>query len=76
MKQADKIVDTSGLICPLPLLKAKEQLSQMQSGQVLEVICTDPSSVIDFKVFTEVSANKLLLSYQQQDKFFFLIEKC
>lgn len=76
MKQADKIVDTSGLICPLPLLKAKEQLSQMQSGQVLEVICTDPSSLIDFKVFTEVSANKLLLSYQQQDKFFFLIEKC
>lgn len=76
MKQADKIVDTSGLICPLPLLKAKQQLSQMQNGQVLEIICTDPSSIIDFKVFTEVSANKLLLSYQQQDKFFFLIEKC
>lgn len=75
MKQADKIIDISGLICPLPLLKAKEQLKQMQSGQVLEVICTDPSSVIDFKVFTEISANKLLASRQQQDKFFFLIEK-
>ncbi|MDF2866893.1 MAG: SirA family protein [Gammaproteobacteria bacterium] len=75
MKQADKVVDTSGLICPLPLLKAKEQLKQMQRGQVLEVICTDPSSIIDFKVFTEVSANKLLASHQQQDKYFFLIEK-
>lgn len=37
MKQADKIIDISGLICPLPLLKAKEQLKQMQSGQVLEI---------------------------------------
>lgn len=75
MKQADRILDTSGLICPLPLLKTKEQLKQMQPGEIIKVITTDPSSIVDFKVFTEVSPNKLLETVQQQDAYFFLIEK-
>jgi tRNA 2-thiouridine synthesizing protein A len=75
MKLADKTIDTTGLLCPMPLLKAKEQLKLMQVGQVLEVICTDPSSIIDFKVFTEVGSNKLLQSKQSNEKYYFLIEK-
>lgn len=75
MKQIDIILDTSGLICPLPLLKTKQKLAEIKTGQVLQVICTDPSSVIDFKVFAEVSPHKLLQTKQDEDKYYFLIEK-
>lgn len=75
MRQPDFTLDTSGLICPLPLLKAKQKLNELASGQIIQVISTDPSSVIDFKVFTEVTAHKLLEANQQIDKYYFLIEK-
>jgi TusA-related sulfurtransferase len=42
--QADKELDTSGLNCPLPILKAKKALAELNSGQLLKVIATDPSS--------------------------------
>ncbi|WP_291322203.1 sulfurtransferase TusA family protein [Desulfonatronospira sp.] len=41
---ADIILDTSGLSCPLPLLKTKKILDSLESGQILKVICTDPGS--------------------------------
>jgi len=75
MKQADEVLDTSGLVCPLPLLKTKQALGQLKPGQILKVISTDPSSVIDFKVFTEVTTHKLLQTEQQNTYYYFLIEK-
>ncbi|HEY1230655.1 MAG TPA: sulfurtransferase TusA family protein, partial [Ramlibacter sp.] len=46
--QVDREIDTRGLNCPLPILKAKKSLNDMQSGQLLRVIATDPGSVRDF----------------------------
>lgn len=56
----DKEVDTRGLSCPLPILKAKKALSEMQSGQVLKVIATDAGSVRDFIAFAKQTGNELL----------------
>jgi TusA-related sulfurtransferase len=56
----DKELDTRGLNCPLPILKAKKALSEMQSGQTLKVISTDPGSVRDFKAFAKQTGNELL----------------
>ena len=56
----DQKLDASGLTCPLPLLKAKQALNALPSGQVLEVVCTDPGSVRDFEVFANQSGNELL----------------
>ena len=53
-------LDTCGLTCPLPLLKAKQALNRLGSGLVLEVVCTDPGSVRDFAVFAKQSGNELL----------------
>lgn len=75
MKHIDLTLDTSGLICPLPLLKTKQKLAEMEAGQRVQVICTDPSSVIDFKVFAEVTAHKLLETSQRAATYYFLIEK-
>jgi tRNA 2-thiouridine synthesizing protein A len=56
----DKEIDTRGLNCPLPILKAKKALSDMQSGQTLKVVATDPGSVRDFLAFAKQTGNELL----------------
>jgi len=58
--QIDKEIDTSGLNCPLPILKAKKALSELQSGQTLKVIATDKGSVRDFQAFAQQTGNELL----------------
>lgn len=68
-------LDTSGLLCPYPLAKAKAVLRKMQVGETLRIISTDPASVIDFKVFAEVSEYQLLENYQEKNKFIFVIRK-
>ena len=64
-----KEVDSRGLNCPLPILKAKRALADMQSGEVLKVIATDPGSVRDFQAFAKQTGNTLL-DQQTVDKEF------
>ena len=56
----DKEIDTSGLNCPLPILRAKKALSELESGQVLKVIATDGGSLRDFQAFAKQTGNELL----------------
>ena len=58
--QIDKEIDTRGLNCPLPILKAKKALSDLQSGQLLKVVATDPGSVRDFQAFAKQTGNELV----------------
>ncbi|MDZ7812522.1 MAG: sulfurtransferase TusA family protein [Ideonella sp.] len=60
---AHKQIDTRGLNCPLPILKAKKALAEMTSGEVLKVIATDPGSARDFQAFARQTGNDLV----QQD---------
>jgi tRNA 2-thiouridine synthesizing protein A len=55
-----KELDARGLICPLPILKAKKALSDMHSGEVLKVLATDPGSVRDFQAFARQTGNDLI----------------
>ncbi|SFM85980.1 sulfurtransferase TusA family protein [Variovorax sp. OV329] len=58
--QVDREIDTRGLNCPLPILKAKKSLNEMQSGQLLRVVATDPGSVRDFQAFSRQTGNELV----------------
>ena len=58
--EANKELDTRGLNCPLPILKAKKALSDMASGEVLKVVSTDPGSMRDFQAFARQTGNELL----------------
>ncbi|RXZ44469.1 sulfurtransferase TusA family protein [Crenobacter cavernae] len=60
--QLDKRLDLSGLNCPLPILRAKKALADMVSGQVLEVIATDPGAPKDFEAFCRQTGNGLVES--------------
>ncbi len=57
---AQKEIDTRGLNCPLPILKAKKALADMSSGDVFKVVATDPGSVRDFQAFARQTGNELL----------------
>jgi tRNA 2-thiouridine synthesizing protein A len=58
--QIDKELDTRGLNCPLPILKAKKALTEMQSGQLLRVTSTDAGSLRDFQAFAKQTGNELV----------------
>lgn len=59
LPQAHLEVDASGLKCPLPILRAKKALAQLDSGQVLKVITTDTHAVRDFQAFAKQTGNAL-----------------
>ena len=75
MSDFDKELDTSGLNCPLPIIKAKKEINTMDSGQVLHVISTVPGSVMDFESFATQTGNEILSSEEKDNKFFFMIKK-
>ena len=56
----NKELDTRGLNCPLPILKAKKALADMASGDVLRVVSTDPGSMRDFQAFSRQTGNELV----------------
>ena len=55
-----KEVDARGLYCPLPILKAKKALAELQSGQLLKVLSTDGGAVRDFQAFAKQTGNELV----------------
>ena len=71
----DKEIDTRGLNCPLPILRAKKALTDMQSGQLLKVVATDPGSVRDFQAFARQTGNELVEQQEQGDEFIHVLRR-
>ena len=71
----DKELDARGLNCPLPILRAKKALTDMQSGQVLRLVSTDPGSVKDFQAFAKQTGNELLSSTEANKEFTFFLKR-
>ena len=62
-----KEVDARGLNCPLPILKAKKALAELQSGQLLKVLSTDGGAVRDFQAFAKQTGNELVEQTSEGD---------
>ncbi len=73
--QIDKEIDTSGLNCPLPILKAKKALTELQSGQTLKVIATDPGSWRDFEAFARQTGNTLASQEKTEASFVYVLQR-
>ncbi|WP_116598413.1 sulfurtransferase TusA family protein [Primorskyibacter marinus] len=56
----DDELDASGLLCPLPVLKARKRLQGMARGQVLKILATDPAAVVDVPHFCAESGHELI----------------
>jgi TusA-related sulfurtransferase len=63
-------VDARGLNCPLPILRAKKALADMESGQILKVLATDPGSQRDFAAFSKQTGNEIVEVTTTSDKVF------
>lgn len=71
----DETLDCSGLSCPMPILKTKKALNDLEVGQVLKMIATDPGSVPDVEAFTKKTGHELLEHEKEGDAFIFYIKK-
>ncbi len=75
MISIQKELDTRGLNCPLPILKAKKALADMASGEVLKVVSTDPGSMRDFQAFAKQTGNELVGQSSDADEFVHLLRR-
>ncbi|MFX4303216.1 sulfurtransferase TusA family protein [Alicyclobacillus tolerans] len=66
----DKIVDCKGLSCPMPIVRTKKAIEEIEAGQVLEVIATDPGSVADMKSWSIRTGHQFLGTTTSEDKVF------
>ena len=73
--EAHKEIDTRGLNCPLPILKAKKALADMASGEVLKVVSTDPGSMRDFQAFAKQTGNELVDQSSSETEFVHLLRR-
>ena len=71
----DVFLDARGLVCPMPLIKARQALMVVGRGATICVLATDPDSMADFTNFCEATGHKLVSSEQKDDLFSYLIEK-
>ena len=69
VEEYDREVDARGLACPLPILRAKKALADMQSGQILKVVSTDRGSIRDFQAFAKQTGNDLLRQLTAEPEF-------
>lgn len=72
---ANKEIDTRGLNCPLPILKAKKALAEMHSGEILKVVATDPGSVRDFQAFARQTGNELVEQTSAANEYIHLLRR-
>ena len=71
----DKEIDTRGLHCPLPILKAKKALADMESGQTLKVVSTDAGSLRDFQAFAKQTGNTLLEQQTEGEEYIHVLRR-
>lgn len=74
MGETDRL-DTKGLKCPLPVLRARKAMKKVELGGLLEVEATDPGSVQDFRAFCETTGHELVDQREADGVYIFLIRK-
>lgn len=72
---ADRTYDASGLLCPLPVLRANRMLRELAPGQTLKVLATDPAAEADFPAYCRQTGHTLVGSGREGDVLVFLIRK-
>jgi len=71
----DVVVDTSKTLCPVPVIRARQAMDQLQAGQVMKLIATDPGAKNDIPSFARTGGHQLLGSSQEGKQLVFLLKK-
>ena len=70
-----KVMDLSGLACPMPVVKVSKGIKEVEMGQVIEAITTDPGSLTDFPAWARTSGNEIVKTDQETDVIKFYIKR-
>ncbi len=73
--QVARTLDAKGLSCPLPIVKTAQNMKELESGQLLEVVATDPGSVKDFAAWSKSTGNEIVEQTQDGRVFRFVLRK-
>lgn len=71
----DQVLDCSGLLCPMPIVKTSKAMKELGPGQILKMIATDAGSPPDIEAWSRQTGNELLLSKSEGEKFVFFLRK-
>ena len=71
----DKTLDTSGMLCPMPIVKTSKAMKEMEIGAILEMISTDAGSMPDMRAWANQTKHELLDSQDEGGKFRFIVKK-
>jgi TusA-related sulfurtransferase len=71
----DKLIDASGLSCPMPVVKAAKEMRGLAAGQVLKIIATDHGSLADIPAWAEDTGNELLDTQTADGRYVFFVRK-
>ena len=71
----DQLLDCTGMLCPMPIVKTTKAIKELESGQILKMIATDAGSPPDIAAWSRQTGNELLLSTEESGKFVFFLKK-
>ena len=71
----DKVLDCSGMLCPVPVVKTSKAIKEIEVGQVLKMIATDPGAPPDMEAWTKNTGHEMLDSHQEGDKYIFFFRR-
>jgi len=71
----DLVLDCSGMLCPLPVVKTSKAMKELQSGQILKMVATDPGAPPDMEAWSRQTGNEMLRSMTESGKFVFFLRK-
>jgi tRNA 2-thiouridine synthesizing protein A len=72
---ADQVLDCSGKLCPIPVIKTSKAIKQIEIGQVLKMIATDPGAPPDMQAWVKNTGHEMLNSHQEGDKYIFYFRR-
>ena len=75
MSTPTKVLDCSGMLCPMPVVKTAKAMKELNIGDTLEMIATDPGAMPDMKAWANQTRHELLEAEELDKKFRFLIKK-
>ena len=73
--KADKVMDLKGLPCPMPVVKVSKGIKEVEVGQVIEAVTSDPGSLADFPAWAKTSGNEILKTVQNNGEIKFYIKR-
>ena len=71
----DQVLDCTGMLCPMPIVKTTKAMKELESGRILKMIATDAGSPPDIAAWSRQTGNQLLLSTEEGEKFIFFLKK-